>query len=177
MQDILAYLRNQQQDVPLKDLVLLSDEGLRAPFMSLAVAAPEREASQVRASWIVDRAGRQSQRLLAWREADSEYQVRAVFHDEARRDPSLEGLLELLQRRTGRQGGRTTLADGTAAIWLLGSAEEGADTQLDMAWDCMPGTTAASRFALNARLPMLRQEDPQGLLDRLSSRIRCVPTQ
>jgi spermidine synthase len=177
MQDIVAYLRNEQQDVPFKDLVMTSDDGIGAPFMSLAVAASGTEAAQVRASWIVDRAGRQSQRLLAWREEDTEYQVRAVFHDEARRDPSLEGLLEMLQRRTGRQGGRATLADGTAAIWLLGPTEDGTDTQLDMAWDCIPRNTDASRFALNARLPMLRHEDSQGLLERLGSRIRCVSNQ
>jgi spermidine synthase len=176
MQDIVAYLRNEQQDVPLRDLVMPADDGLSAPFMSLAVAASGNEATQVRASWVVDRAGRQSQRLLTWREEETDYRVRAVFHDESPRVPSLEELLELLQQRTGRQGGRTALADGTAAIWLLGTADDSADAQLDMAWDCAPGTAAASRHALTARLPVSRQDDRQGLAERISSRIRCVPT-
>lgn len=141
--------------------------------MSLVVAASGSEATQIRARWVSDRAGRRTQRLLAWREENAEYQVRAVFHDESPRNPSLEELLALLERRTGRQGGRTTLADGTAAIWLPGTAEDGTDTQLDMAWDCDLVDAAASRFALNVRLPALRQGDRQQFLDRLAARLYC----
>jgi len=182
LENIRAYLRDEQQVMPMTGLVSLSEVGLRAPFMALDIASHDIPPNAVRANWVVDQPGAQmkgisgpsSQRLLEWREGDTDYRLRAVFLDEVVRRQSLEELLTFLAQRTGRQGGRITLTDGTPAIWLIGSDGDTTSLQLDMAWDCTARDTTASRFALTARLPVLRQDDRQRLPERLSSRIRCA---
>ena len=183
LENIRAYLRDELQDIPMTGLVTLSEVGIRAPFMTLGIASQNAPLDDVRARWVVDQPGTQtkgatgprSQRLLEWREGDADYRLRAVFLDEVVRRQSLEELLTFLKQRTGRQGGRITLTDGTPAIWLIGADQDGADLQLDMAWDCSAGDTVASRFALNVRLPTLDRGDRHSSRDSIANRISCTP--
>ena len=174
-------LQDEQQDLPVTGLVTRSIDGVEAAFMSLALSNEVAPPDEVHARWIIERPGSQSprvpgpasQRLLDWREGDIDYQVRAVFLDELPRNLDLQEQLELLTRTTGRQGGELSLADGTPAIWLIGTAADTGKLELDIAWDCED--TLVSRFALNAQLPNSEQGDRhQALLDRVANRINCT---
>ena len=178
---ISAFIGDRQQTVPLMDMVTQNDGRLGAPFMSLEVAGRGDGPVGFQADWIIERravgarvSDPASQRLLSWREGQAEFQIRAVFLDEAKPLRDLDELLGLLSDRTGRQGGRLTLADGTAAIWLIDTVNASLTMELDLAWDCKVPGGMSSRYAMNVRLPATGQEGWRQSLENVAGRIRCA---
>jgi hypothetical protein len=181
--NIFADLKGRQQSVPLTGLVMLADDYLHAPFLSLKIARSESAFTGIDATWKIDRPsvkisgtsmfGVGSERLLSWAEDNSRYQLRAVMLADATQAPSLEDLLQQTLLSTGSHGGQTQIADGRGAIWLANSAANRSTWQLDIAWDC-PGRGAEfSRYALHATLNDTAQSSPARLASSLASRLRC----
>ncbi|MDH3400930.1 MAG: fused MFS/spermidine synthase [Chromatiales bacterium] len=182
MDRIAAFIGDRQQTVPFVDMVTRGDGRLRAPFLFLELVGQGDGPSGFRADWIIDRPrvvgvevpGPASQRLLTWREGEAEFQIRAVFLDEAKPGQDLDALLALLRDRTGRQGGRIRLADGTAAIWLVDIGNGSSPMELDLAWDCEVPAGMSSRYAMNLRLPGTDQGGWRQALENVAGRIRCA---
>jgi spermidine synthase len=181
--NIVDYLQGVQQAVPAIDMVWRTADYLHAPFMSLRIAGAAEDPVQIGARWLIDRRkvqvaggftdGLGSERLLSWTEGDSRYQVRAVLIADAAQAPSLDDLLQQLMRSTGRQGGKTTLADGKDAIWLSSAAAGGPKLQLDVAWDCAGDGAGFSRYGLQATLVEPGSDAPAALVSRLVRRFSC----
>jgi spermidine synthase len=188
MNSIFDYLQGGQQAVPLVDMVIESDGYLDVPFMTLRIDDKGNDMDQLSTNWLIDRprvqvngesmAGLGSERLLAWKEGSSRFQIRAVLLSSATRQQSLQNLLDQLTRSTGRPGGKVKLANDIDAIWLstVGVSNSSGDhgsLQLDIAWDCPLPDSGFTRYALQANLPDPGQEAGPDVLARLAGRFSC----
>ena len=181
--NIFAYLQGRQHTVPLTDMVVLTENHLHAPFLSLKITRSESALAGINAAWKIDRprvkingasmVGMGSERLLSWSEYDTRYQVRAVMLADATQAPNLEDLLQQTVLSTGSHGGQTQIADGEGAIWLFNSAANRSTGQLDIAWDCRGEGAAFSRYALHTTLTDTGQSSPSDLAAGLAGRISC----
>ncbi len=183
MDNIFAYLKGAKQTVPLTDMVFQSEDVLDAPFMSLRIDSAGQTPRQVNASWLIDRqmvplgrtmvAGLGSERLLAWTEGQTRFQVRAVWLSTATSQDSLQDLLKQSMASTGRQGGQTRLGDGVDAIWLSNRDEKSSPMQLDIAWDCPVRESGFTRYALHTSLPNPEPQSREKVISGLTGKFSC----
>lgn len=198
MTDIFNYLGQQRVAVPMANLVRQRANHLDALFMSLRIANHQQHgASDIRANWLVSQLllGNKdrrthgfvaSERILSWREGQSEFLIRAKqgFRNSSEMSateepPATGSLLEMqdLARNAHffdfQQTGTVKMVGTIEATWLIQKKEAEQKFALEMSWDCPAIPAGYTRYRLSARLPDAEQQKWPEIVESVAGRLQC----
>jgi spermidine synthase len=198
MTDIFNYLGAQRVAVPMTNLVRQRANYLDAVFMTLRIANHRQHgAFDIRADWLVsqlllgNKARRThgfvaSERMLSWREGQSEFLIRAKqgFRSSSEMSateepPATGSLVEMRDLSSNaylfdfQQTGTVNMVGTIEAIWLIRKDEEEQKLALDMSWDCPAVPAGYTRYRLTAKLPDAEQQKWPKIVENVASRLQC----